>query len=209
MDTHQDLPSASTGQPSQPQAQEQLSPSGQPRIQEQYLPLGESVESGARPPSQSTIEKPLLAGSEGHSPAHGRNDPNSGSEPTPQTLATVRNSDGHMVHGPSRRTTVMGRANSGLDWIVPVEEKPKVCATSHFFLALDPQHDLQVPATHHWRAPRPYYYQCREGKGPIRHKRLVKVNLFCLISDHIIIVCLVSDNILIMFLSKQSGPAMR
>lgn len=157
MDTHQDLPSPSTGQPSQPQTQEQPSPSGQPQIQEQHLSLGESVESGARPLSQSTIEKPLLASSEGDSPTRGRNDPHSGSEPTPQTLATVRSSNGHMVRGPSRRT-VMGRANSGLDWIVPVEEKPKVCATSHFLLALDPQHDFQVSATHNWRATRPYYY---------------------------------------------------
>ncbi|KAG1747383.1 hypothetical protein EDB19DRAFT_302855 [Suillus lakei] len=89
-----------------------------------------SADNGDRPQTQSSAtEKPLLGNdsSEGHSPARDRNDPYADFEPVHQAPPTTRSREGHMMRGLSRRTVVSGQApvsNSGLGWIVPVDEKP-------------------------------------------------------------------------------------
>ncbi|KAG1766707.1 hypothetical protein EDD22DRAFT_877920 [Suillus occidentalis] len=122
MDPEQNLPKlpfTPIGHPTQLQSQQQPSPSS----------LG-STDNGGHPQTQSSAtEKPLLGNdsSEGHSPARDRNDPYTDFEPVPQPPPATRSRDGHMMRGLSRRTVVSGQApasNSGLGWIVPVEEKP-------------------------------------------------------------------------------------
>jgi hypothetical protein len=148
MDTRHDLLSSSSGQPSQPQVQEQPSSPGQPqvqeqpsslgqlRVQEQLAPSGVSVESGGRPLTQSsTTERPLLGSSEEYSPSRGRSGPYTDFDLSHSTAA-ARSREGHVGRGQSRRTATGhgARSNSGIDWIVPVEEKPQpeVCVASHF-----------------------------------------------------------------------------
>ncbi|KAG2748892.1 hypothetical protein P692DRAFT_20874310 [Suillus brevipes Sb2] len=113
------LPLTPIGHPTQLQFQQQPSPSS----------LG-STDNGGHPQTQSSVtEKPLLGNdsSEGHSPARDRNDPYADFEPVPQPPPATRSRDGHMMRGLSRRTVVSGQApasNSGIGWIVPVDEKP-------------------------------------------------------------------------------------
>ncbi|KAG0706939.1 hypothetical protein DFH29DRAFT_96249 [Suillus ampliporus] len=113
MDPHHNLPSTPTGHSTQLQVQQEPSPS-----------VG-SVDSGGRPQTQtSATEKPLLGGSDGHSPAR---DPYADFEPVPQAPAATRYRDSQMMRGLSRRTAMSGHApanGSGVGWIVPVDEKP-------------------------------------------------------------------------------------
>jgi hypothetical protein len=131
MDPQQNLPKlpfTPTGPP-QPQFQQQPSPSS----------LGSTDNGGHQQTQSSATEKPLLGNdsSEGHSPARDRNDPYADFEPVPQPPPATRSRDGHMMRGLSRRTVVSGQApasNSGIGWIVPVDEKPHVCVAPLFTL---------------------------------------------------------------------------
>lgn len=229
MDPGHNLPPAPTGQSSQSQGQ----PS-QPKVQErspfvepEHVDRGERPQSqsvatetplpgsseGDRPQSQSmATEKPLLGSSEGHSPARDRSYRYPELEP-PQPSPVARNNtrDEHITRGPSRRS-VMGhtRSNaSGIGWIVPeIEEKPHVCLARIFELASNPDPDLT--ATYNWRATRPNYCQCGEGKGAIRFKRLVeKFNNTSSVRYPGMGGLLVSGNLLIMFLLKHELQALR
>ncbi|OAX41644.1 hypothetical protein K503DRAFT_767508 [Rhizopogon vinicolor AM-OR11-026] len=148
MDARHDLPPVPTGQPSQPQVQEQPlassssqsrvqeqppssgqpqvqdqpSPSRLPRVQEEPSQSGGSSDSRGSQTHSSATQKPLLGSSDGYSPARDRNDPHPEFEPVPHIPADARSRDVSLMRGPSRRVT---RGNSGLDWIVPVDEKPR------------------------------------------------------------------------------------
>jgi hypothetical protein len=172
MDPDHKLPPVPTGQSSNPHVQREPSP----------LVGSGHVNNGGRPQTQSAAtERPLLGGSEGHSPA---GDPDAGLEPVPQPPPAARSRNGHMLPGPLQHS-FMGHARhnaSGIGWIVPeVEEKPHVCVASHFALACNPQ--LDITATYNWRATRPIYCRCGEGKSTVRQKRSVSnFNLVCSVS---------------------------
>lgn len=125
------VPSVLTGQPSQPRVQEQTSPS----VGSEHVDSG----LGGQSPTHSTTEKPLLGSSEGHSPPRDRNGARLDFETiNPQTPLPARSRDGHaFIRGLSRRTGMGGHApsTSGLDYLVPVMEKPHVCL---IFFALLP-----------------------------------------------------------------------
>ncbi|OJA11345.1 hypothetical protein AZE42_04927 [Rhizopogon vesiculosus] len=120
MDPGHTLPSVLTGQSLQPPVQRQSSPS----VASEHGPDG-----GGRSQTHSLADKPLLSSSEG-SPPRDRNDPHPDFEPIfPQTPVPARGRDGHMiVRGLSRRSA-MGpiSGTSGLDYLVPVVEKPHLC----------------------------------------------------------------------------------
>jgi hypothetical protein len=136
------------GQSFQPHAQ------AQPQVQEQSSPSvgSEHADSGGRPQTQSPTGKPLLGSSEGHSPPRDRNEPHPEFEPvTPQAPVPARSRDGHMmVRGLSRRTAMGHVPNSGIDWIVPIDDKPHVRVACTFVAAFDPEPDLT--ATYNRRA---------------------------------------------------------
>ncbi|KAG1849962.1 hypothetical protein F4604DRAFT_1687262 [Suillus subluteus] len=97
------------------------------------------ADSGGRPQTQSSAtEKPLLGSdsSRGHSPGRDRNDPYTDFEPVPQAPPATRSRDGHLMRGMSRRTGHAPVSASGLGWILPVEEKPHVCAAPPVYFAL-------------------------------------------------------------------------
>ena len=184
MDSPHNLPPVSTGQSSQSQVQEpppsgkpaaqerpsslvQEQPSSQPRVEERSASGGSADSGDPRPLSLMTdVRKPLLEGSEG-SPSRSRNEPNVGFEshiPAPPRSTDVRR--------PSRRSMLSRPVSTpGLDWIVPVDEKPRVCIASHSVCCL--RSDLDHTAPHDRRAARPDYRQCGRGEDQIRHKRLV------------------------------------
>lgn len=114
------LPSV-TAQSFQPQVHEQPSPS---------VGSDHAADNGGRSQTHSSTEKPLFGSSEGHSSPRDRNDPHPDFEPvTPPGAARSRDGNG-IVRGLSRLTaTAHAPRASGLDYLVPILEKPHVCVT--------------------------------------------------------------------------------
>lgn len=113
--------SVPTGQSFQPRVHEQPSPS---------VGSEHAADNGGRSQTHSSTEKPLFGSLEGHSLPRDRNGPHPDFEPvTPPGAARSRDGNG-IVRGLSRLTAMTHPpGNSGIDYLVPVLEKPYVCVT--------------------------------------------------------------------------------
>jgi len=117
----------------------------QPRVQEQ-LPSSGSDHPGS---AGHSVEKLLLSGSEGHSLPRGRISPHPDLEPvTPQNPPPARSRDGHLFARATSRRTAPGHATSmsGIDYLVPVMEKPHV-RVIHFVMEFEYEPDLTASYT--------------------------------------------------------------